>query len=193
MVLAGRFIRPALEAANPDKSENLDQDVGQILMLYFLFAFLGCSAGGFVIDKFKKFKLTACCWYAAAVCAFSTFCYIVQFGNKDLFMFVSCLYGLCQMGLIPVTFNFGGELIYPEAESTSTALLSVAPDIWGIAAIEIVKYILSFNEESSRYYASIFTIVCATLGFITLCFIKEDLGRQRAENEQHSNSNSSLQ
>jgi len=36
-------LRPALEAANPDKSENLDQDVGQILMLYFLFAFLGCS------------------------------------------------------------------------------------------------------------------------------------------------------
>ena len=36
-----------------------------------------------MIDKFKKFKLTACCWYAAAVCAFSTFCYIVQFGNKE--------------------------------------------------------------------------------------------------------------
>ena len=35
-----------------------------------------------MIDKFKKFKLTACCWYAAAVCAFSFFCYTVQFGNK---------------------------------------------------------------------------------------------------------------
>ena len=35
--------RPALEASNPDKNENLDKDVGQILMLYFLFAFLGCS------------------------------------------------------------------------------------------------------------------------------------------------------
>ena len=35
-----------------------------------------------MIDKFKKFKLTACCWYAAAVSAFSLFCYIVQFGNK---------------------------------------------------------------------------------------------------------------
>ena len=34
-------------------------------------------------------------------------------------MFVSCLYGVCQMGLIPVTFNFGGELIYPEAEECS--------------------------------------------------------------------------
>ena len=49
-------------------------------------------------------------------------------------------------------------------KSTSTALLSVAPDIWGIAAIEIVKYILSADEEFSRFYASIFTIVCATLG-----------------------------
>ena len=139
-------------------------------------------------------------------------------------------------------------------KSTSTALLSVAPDIWGIAAIEIVKYILSFDEEFSRFYASIFTIACASLGlnicrrtrtrksgqfclflvqldrqttnsivskgdfpdknktrtengkccpptfgfesvenhnwdsiflgFITLCFIKEDLGRQRAENDE---------
>jgi len=83
-------------------------------------------------------------------------------------------------------------------KSTSTALLSVAPDIWGIFAIEIVKFILSFDEEFSRFYASIFTIACASLGlshkihsklvtflgFITLCFIKEDLGRQRAENEQ---------
>ena len=49
-------------------------------------------------------------------------------------------------------------------KSTSTALLSVAPDIWGIAAIEIVKYILSFDEEFSRFYASIFTIACASLG-----------------------------
>ena len=40
-ILTGK--RPALEAANPDRSENLDQDVGQILMLYFLFAFIGCS------------------------------------------------------------------------------------------------------------------------------------------------------
>ena len=49
-------------------------------------------------------------------------------------------------------------------KSTSTALLSVAPDIWGIAAIEIVKYILSFDKEFSRFYASIFTIACASLG-----------------------------
>ena len=42
--------------------------------------------------------------------------------EKDLFMFVSCLYGVCQMGLIPVTFNFGGELIYPEAEERSNIL-----------------------------------------------------------------------
>ena len=34
-------------------------------------------------------------------------------------MAVSCFYGVCQMGLIPVTFNFGGELIYPEAEECS--------------------------------------------------------------------------
>ena len=42
----------------------------------------------------------------------------IRIDSKDLFMFVSCLYGLCQMGLIPVTFNFGGELIYPEAEES---------------------------------------------------------------------------
>ena len=49
-------------------------------------------------------------------------------------------------------------------KSTSTAILSVAPDIWGIFAIEIVKFILSFDEEFSRFYASIFTIACASLG-----------------------------
>ena len=43
----------------------------------------------------------------------------VEVNEKGLFMFVSCLYGVCQMGLIPVTFNFGGELIYPEAEECS--------------------------------------------------------------------------
>lgn len=159
---------------NQGSDENLDRDVGQIIMVYFVSAFLACSFGGYIIDKFKRFKLTACCWYLAAVCGFATFCYIVKFGNKSLFLFISSLFGLCQMGLIPVTFSFGGELVYPEPESTSTALLSVMPDLWGIFAIEIVKHFLNFEDpEKGRIVASIFTLGCGSVGVMAMFFVKE--------------------
>ena len=104
---------------------------------------------GYLVDKYRKFKLITCCWYASAVIGFSAFAAVLQLGSKTAFIIVAAFYGPCQMGLTPVTLNFGGELVYPEAESTSAALISAIPDAWGFIVIEIVQAILNGFENVS--------------------------------------------
>lgn len=48
-----------------------------------------------------------------------------------------------------VTLNFGGELVYPEAESTSAAVISAIPDAWGFIVVELVQAILNGSENVS--------------------------------------------
>ena len=48
-----------------------------------------------------------------------------------------------------VMLNFGGELVYPEAESTSAAVISAIPDAWGFIVIEMVQAILNGFEDVS--------------------------------------------
>ena len=46
-----------------------------------------------------------------------------------------------------VTLNFGGELVYPEAESKSAAVISAIPDVWGFIVVEVVQAILNGFEN----------------------------------------------
>ena len=60
-----------------------------------------------------------------------------------------------------VILNFGGELVYPEAESTSAAVISAIPDAWGFIVIEMVQAILngfgdvSFSQIPLKFFKTL--------------------------------------
>ena len=63
---------------------------------------------------------------------------------------INCSIYVCSVSHSPsVTLNFGGELVYPEAESTSASLISAIPDAWGFIVIEVVQAILNGFQDVS--------------------------------------------
>ena len=55
--------------------------------------------------------------------------------------------GFFLVGLVPISFNFSGEMAYPESEATSSALLQSSGDMLGVVIIEISKYLVQLDME----------------------------------------------
>ena len=119
-------------------------------------------------------------------------------------------------GYLPIGFEFGAEITFPESEASSSGLLNCSAQIFGIAVTAgsqaLVNYFVSqaesLDDENQKYlvitiylsqekfliwwfqakikggwYANIAMIACLIVGLILTAFIKENLKRQRAENE----------
>ena len=62
-------------------------------------------------------------------------------------MICCAVIGFFLVGLVPISFNFSGEMAYPESEATSSALLQSCGDMLGVAIIEISKYLVQIELE----------------------------------------------
>lgn len=100
-------------------------------MLVFIFGFVGATVGGIFIDKFKRFKALSLVWYAFSLLSLSAFVYVGTFGIFWVDAVVAALIGFFMIGIVPICFNFGGELVYPESEATGSALLTCSADLIG--------------------------------------------------------------
>ena len=61
----------------------------------------------------------------------SAFVYVGTFGIFWADAVVASLIGFFMIGIVPICFNFGGELVYPESEATGSALLTCSADLIG--------------------------------------------------------------
>ena len=62
-------------------------------------------------------------------------------------MICCAVIGFFLVGLVPISFNFSGEMAYPESEATSSALLQSCGDMLGVVIIEICKYLVQMDLE----------------------------------------------
>lgn len=91
--------------------------------------------------------------------------------------------GFFMTGYLPLGFEFAAELTYPESEGTSSGLLNVSAQIFGIAfTIGQGQIMDRFGTKAGNLFLCSFLF----LGTIMTAFIKADLRRQHAnlENEQ---------
>ena len=77
---------------------------------------VGAILGGAVLDKFKKFKLTTLLCYGLTLVFMVLFTMLISQANIIWdFVFISAL-GFFMTGYLPIGFEFGVELTYPESE-----------------------------------------------------------------------------
>ncbi|OPJ83243.1 hypothetical protein AV530_010627 [Patagioenas fasciata monilis] len=91
--------------------------------------------------------------------------------------------GFFMTGYLPLGFEFAAELTYPESEGTSSGLLNVSAQIFGIAfTISQGQIMYHFGTKAGNLFLCSFLF----LGTIMTAFIKADLRRQQAnlDNEQ---------
>ncbi|XP_064919968.1 heme transporter FLVCR2 isoform X7 [Columba livia] len=92
-------------------------------------------------------------------------------------------YKFFMTGYLPLGFEFAAELTYPESEGTSSGLLNVSAQIFGIAfTISQGQIMDHFGTKAGNLFLCSFLF----LGTIMTAFIKADLRRQQAnlDNEQ---------
>ena len=77
---------------------------------------VGSILGGIVLDAFKRFKLTTVWCYMFTLVFMVAFTWMV---NKEVlwvdYVFIAAL-GFFMTGYLPIGFEFGAELTYPESE-----------------------------------------------------------------------------
>ena len=79
---------------------------------------VGALLGGLILDRFKKFKLTTLWTYMLTLLFMICFTWMVDKENLMIdFLFIGVL-GFFMTGYLPIGFEFGAELTYPESEGT---------------------------------------------------------------------------
>lgn len=87
-------------------------------------------------------------------------------------------------GYLPVGFEFGAELTYPEPEGTSSGLLNASSQIFGIIFTSVYSWLLSDYDDIT---ANVAMAVMLILGTIVTALITSDLRRQNAQLSNKAN------
>ena len=109
------------------------------------------------------------------------FLYLVSIDNFKAHLAAACAFGFFGTFNFAILLNFGGELIYPDSESTSSSILLMLNNGISVVILEILSLLIS---EFGLIYGSVFLGVLKLIGIVLLILTKNTLNRQRAENEE---------
>ena len=107
--------------------------------------------------------------------------YLVSIDNFNYHIVGACAFGFFGTFHFAILLNFGGELIYPESESTSSSIFLMLKSGAGAVILEILSVLIS---EYGLVYGSVFLGLLKLVGMVLLLFTKNTLNRQRAENDE---------
>ncbi|XP_058663389.1 heme transporter FLVCR2 isoform X2 [Ammospiza nelsoni] len=158
-------------------------NAGRIGLTIILSGMAGALISGIWLDKTKTYKQTTLVVYIMSLVGMIVYTFTLSLGHLWVVFVTAGLLGFFMTGYLPLGFEFAAELTYPESEGTSSGLLNVSAQIFGIALTVSQGQIMDRFETKAGNL-----LLCSVLflGTIMTAFIKADLRRQRAnlENEQ---------
>ncbi|NWZ94420.1 FLVC2 protein, partial [Nesospiza acunhae] len=160
-----------------------EANAGRIGLTIILSGMTGALISGIWLDKTKTYKQTTLVVYIMSLVGMIVYTFTLSLGHLWVVFVTAGLLGFFMTGYLPLGFEFAAELTYPESEGTSSGLLNVSAQIFGIAlTISQGQIIDRFGTKAGNL------LLCSVLflGTIMTAFIKADLRRQQAnlENEQ---------
>ncbi|KRK05145.1 uncharacterized protein Dyak_GE28726, partial [Drosophila yakuba] len=153
-------------------------DAGRIGLIIVLTGMLGSVVSGIVLDKTHKFKETTLAVYALSMVGMWIFTFTLDTGHIAVVYLTASLLGFFMTGYLPVGFEFGAELTFPEPEGTSSGLLNASAQTFGIC------FTLFYSELFTTFgdiAANITMAVMLIVGTIITAITQSDLRRQNAQ------------
>ncbi|XP_062824393.1 heme transporter FLVCR2 isoform X1 [Anolis carolinensis] len=158
-------------------------NAGRIGLTIIVSGMLGALITGIWLDRTKMYKQTTLMVYIMSFVGMVIYTFTLDLGYIWVVFVTAGVLGFFMTGYLPLGFEFAAELTYPESEGTSSGLLNVSAQIFGIIfTISQGQIIDDFGTRAGNLFLCAFLFV----GTIITAFIKPDLRRQRAnlENEQ---------
>ncbi|CAF0870715.1 unnamed protein product [Brachionus calyciflorus] len=141
-----------------------DLDVGYFSGAMIVSGMIGSLITGVILDRTKRFEeISKICFCLSALS--NIFFVIIQLYNNDnslvyyLLLLSFCLTGFFGLPLLPVCMDMAIECVYPIPEATSTGLLFIAGQIFGIVLILFYPKMANKVEPDSFIYDKIQTCV----------------------------------
>uniref|UniRef100_A0A8C2U9E7 FLVCR choline and putative heme transporter 2 n=1 Tax=Coturnix japonica TaxID=93934 RepID=A0A8C2U9E7_COTJA len=162
-------------------------NAGRIGLTIVLSGMAGALISGLWLDRTKTYKQTTLVVYIMSLVGMIVYTFTLNLGHLWVVFVTAGVLGFFMTGYLPLGFEFAAELTYPESEGTSSGLLNVSAQIFGIAfTISQGKIIDHFGTKAGNLFLCSFLF----LGSIMTAFIRADLRRQQANVEnEHTVSN----
>ncbi|XP_038667187.1 feline leukemia virus subgroup C receptor-related protein 1 isoform X2 [Scyliorhinus canicula] len=157
--------------------EGEELNAGRIGLTLVVSGMVGSIIAGFWVDRTKTYKQTTLAVYIIAFIGMLVFTFTLNLGYLQVIFVTAGSLGFFMTGYLPLGFEFGVEITYPEPEGTSSGLLNASAQLFGIV------FTLAQGKLKSNYgtlAGNLFLCSWIFVGIILTVFIKSDLRRQQA-------------
>ncbi|CAF1240167.1 unnamed protein product [Didymodactylos carnosus] len=93
-------------------------------------------------------------------------------------------YNFFMTGYLPVGFEYGVEITYPENEAVSGGLLNVAAQVCGLSMTKLQEYLIFKREKV--FISNIVLCIALAIGSVLTGLIRSPLRRQQAQKEPNA-------
>ncbi|KAJ8008659.1 hypothetical protein DPEC_G00080720 [Dallia pectoralis] len=152
-------------------------NAGRIGLTIVISGMVGSLICGIWLDQTKTYKQTTLAVYLMSFIGMLVYSFTLDLGHLWVVFLTAGALGFFMTGYLPLGFEFGVELTYPEGEGTSSGLLNCSAQVFGII------FTISQGKIMDNYgtlFGNIFLCVFLFIGSVLTGFIKPDLRRQMA-------------
>ncbi|XP_041832546.1 feline leukemia virus subgroup C receptor-related protein 1 isoform X2 [Melanotaenia boesemani] len=104
--------------------QNQELNAGRIGLTLVVAGMVGSILCGIWLDNTKTYKITTLVVYSLSFLGMVVFTFTLDLSNIYLVFFTAGILGFFMTGYLPLGFEFGVEITYPESEGTSSGLLN---------------------------------------------------------------------
>uniref|UniRef100_A0A3Q3N178 Choline/ethanolamine transporter FLVCR1 n=1 Tax=Mastacembelus armatus TaxID=205130 RepID=A0A3Q3N178_9TELE len=154
--------------------EKQELNAGRIGLTLVVAGMVGSILCGLWLDHTKTYKMTTLAVYILSFLGMVVFTFTLNLDNIYLVFFTAGFLGFFMTGYLPLGFEFGVEITYPESEGTSSGLLNAFAQIFGIIFTLVQgKLTTDYNPLAGNLF------LCAwiVLGVLLTALIKSELKR----------------
>ncbi|XP_005986602.1 heme transporter FLVCR2 isoform X7 [Latimeria chalumnae] len=150
---------------------------GRIGLTIVLAGMVGSLISGIWLDKTKTYRQTTFAVYLLTLIGMVVYAFTLDIGLLWVVFITAGTLGFFMTGYLPLGFEYAVELTYPESEGTSSGLLNVSAQVFGIIfTLGQGKIIDNHGTLAGNLFIAAFLLA----GTIMTGLIKADLRRQKA-------------